>query len=210
MTKWLVFDVGETLASEERWLGSWADWLGVPRSTFFAALGAIIEARRPYDDVFRLFKPDLDRNRERDARRAAGISDAFVMMDLYPDALPTLAWAREAGYRIGLAGNTSAETEAFLRTLPFQVDFIGSAASWNVSKPDARFFRRMIAEAGCEPAHVTYIGDRVDNDVLPALTAGLQAIHIARGPWGVVRARWPEAEGLRRIRSLAELPAMFA
>jgi FMN phosphatase YigB (HAD superfamily) len=68
----------------------------------------------------------------------------------------------------------------------------------------------MIAEAGCEPAHVTYIGDRVDNDVLPALTAGLQAIHIARGPWGVVRARWPEAEGLRRIRSLAELPAMFA
>ena len=35
MTKWLVFDVGETLASEERWLGSWADWLGVPRGTFF-------------------------------------------------------------------------------------------------------------------------------------------------------------------------------
>ena len=27
----LFFDVGETLASEERWLGSWADWLGVPR-----------------------------------------------------------------------------------------------------------------------------------------------------------------------------------
>lgn len=46
----LFFDVGETLASEERWLGSWADWLGVPRPTFFAALGALIEARRPHQE----------------------------------------------------------------------------------------------------------------------------------------------------------------
>jgi hypothetical protein len=33
----LAFDVGESLASEERCLGSRADWLGVPRGTFFAA-----------------------------------------------------------------------------------------------------------------------------------------------------------------------------
>jgi hypothetical protein len=26
----LFFDVGETLASKARWLGSWAGWLGVP------------------------------------------------------------------------------------------------------------------------------------------------------------------------------------
>ncbi|HKP25007.1 MAG TPA: HAD family hydrolase [Dongiaceae bacterium] len=206
----LVFDVGETLASEERWLGSWADWLGVPRGTFFAELDAVIAARRPYDDVFRLFKPNIDRAHERALRRAAGITDTFVLADLYPDVLPTLAWARAAGYGVGMAGNTGAETEAFLRTLPFQADFIGSAASWGVSKPDAGFFRRMIAEAGCDPAHITYIGDSVSNDVLPALAAGLQAIHIARGPWGVVQARWPEAQGLRRIRTLAELPAMLA
>jgi HAD superfamily hydrolase (TIGR01549 family) len=210
MTKWLVFDVGETLASEERWLGSWADWLGVPRDAFFAGLESIIAARRPYEDVFRLFKPDIDRAREREARRVAGISDAFVLADLYPDVLPTLAWARAAGYGVGMAGNTSVGTEAFLRTLPFQADFIGSAASWQVAKPDPGFFRRIIAEAGCDPASITYVGDNVSNDVLPALAAGLQAIHIARGPWGVVHARWPEAQGLRRIRSLSELPALLA
>jgi len=38
----------------------------------------------------------------------------------------------------------------------------------------------------------------------------VQAVHIARGPWGVVHARWPEAQGLRRIRSLGELPEMLA
>ncbi|HEV8390130.1 MAG TPA: HAD-IA family hydrolase [Dongiaceae bacterium] len=209
MANWLVFDVGETLASEERWLGSWADWLGVKRGTFFAGLGAIIEARRPYQDVFRLFRPDIDLDRERQARTAAGLSDCFVADDLYPDALPTLAWAREAGYRVGIAGNTSAETEDFVRALSFKADFVGSAARWNVAKPDPAFFRRIVAEAGCAPGDITYIGDSIDKDVLAAEGAGLRAIHIARGPWGVVEARWPEAQAVRRIHALSELPALI-
>jgi len=209
MAQWLVFDVGETLASEERWLGSWADWLGVPRGTFFAALGAIIEARRPYQDVFRQFRPGIDLDAERAARSQAGISDYFVNEDLYPDALPTLVWARDSGYRVGIAGNTSAATEDFVRALPFQADLIGSAARWQVSKPDPEFFRRIVAQAGCHPGEITYIGDSIGKDVLAAQNAGLQAIHIARGPWGVVEARWPEAQGMRRIRALSELPALL-
>ena len=204
----LVFDVGETLASEERWLSSWADWLGVPRGTFFAALGSLIEARRPHQDAFRLFRPDIDLERERQARRAAGVIDHLTHDDLYPDALPTLAWARAAGYGVGIAGNTGIETERFIRSLDM-ADFVGSAASWKVAKPDPVFFHRVIAEAGCRPAEITYIGDIIDNDVLPALSVGMQAIHIARGPWGVVQARWPEAQGLRRVRSLSELPALL-
>jgi FMN phosphatase YigB (HAD superfamily) len=209
MAQWLVFDVGETLASEERWLGSWADWLGVPRGTFFAALGAIIEARRPYQDVFRVFRPDIDLEQERAARRAAGIADHFVTEDLYPDALPTLAWARRAGYRVGIAGNTSAASEDFVRSLDFKAEFVGSAARWNVSKPDTAFFRRIAAEAGAVARDITYIGDSIDNDVLPALAAGLDTVHVARGPWGVVQARWPEARSIRSIPSLAALPSLF-
>jgi FMN phosphatase YigB (HAD superfamily) len=209
MTTWLVFDVGETLASEERWLTSWATWLTVPRSTFFAALGATIEARRPYQDVFRLFRPDIDFDAERSARRAAGAIDHLVDEDLYPDALPTLAWARDAGYRVGIAGNTSAATEDFVRGLSFKADFVGSAARWNVGKPDPAFFHRIVEEAGCGPADITYIGDSIRNDVLAALAAGLQAIHIARGPWGIVESRWPEAQSVRRIGSLLDLPALL-
>lgn len=205
----LFFDVGETLASEERWLGSWADWLGVPKSAFFAALGALIEARRPHQELFPLFRPGIDVAAERDKRSKLGISDHFILDDLYPDALPTLQWARQAGHRIGISGNNSASTEDFARSLGL-ADIVGSSQRWGVAKPDPAFFQRLIAEAGCAPAEIVYIGDRVDNDVLPALAAGLQAVHIARGPWGVVQARWPEAHGLRRIRSLAELPAMLA
>ena len=204
----LVFDMGETLASEERWLTSWADWLAVPRPAFFAALGALIEARRPHTELFALLRPDLDIDAEREKRARLGISDHFIAHDLYPDALPTLAWARQAGHRIGITGNNSARTEEFARALGV-ADLVGSSQSWGVAKPDVAFFQRLIGEAGCRPGEITYIGDRVDNDVLPALKAGLQAIHIARGPWGVVQARWPEAHGLRRIHSLAELPGLI-
>ena len=205
----LFFDVGETLASEERWLGSWADWLGVPRPAFFAALGALIEARRPHQELFALFRPGIDVEVERAKRSKLGISDHFIADDLYPDAVPTLQWARAAGHRIGISGNTGAHTEEFARSLDL-ADVVGSSQRWGVAKPDPAFFRRLIVEAGCPPDQIVYIGDRVDNDVLPTLAAGLQAIHIVRGPWGVVQARWPEAEGLRHIRSLAELPAMLA
>lgn len=205
----LFFDVGETLASEERWLGSWADWLGVPRSAWFAALGALIEARRPHQELFPLLRPGIDLAAEREKRSARGINDHFVAGDLYPDALPALQWARAAGHRLGIAGNTSAGTEAFARGLGL-ADVVGSSQRWGVAKPDPAFFQRLIAEAGCAPGEIVYVSDRVDNDVLPAIAAGLRAIHIARGPWGVVQARWPEAQGLSRIRSLAELPAMLA
>ena len=176
---------------------------------FFAALGALIEARRPHQELFPLLSPGIDVEAERAKRSKLGLSDHFIASDLYPDALPALQWAKGAGHRIGISGNNSAHTEEFARTLGL-ADVVGSSQRWGVAKPDPAFFQRLIAEAGCPPDDIVYVGDRVDNDVLPALAAGLQAIHIARGPWGVVQARWPEAHGLRRIRSLAELPAILA
>ena len=51
------------------------------------------------------------------------------------------------------------------------------------------------------------MGDRVDNDVVPALAAGMVAVHIRRGPWGYLHE--PPAEAIR-IHSLDELPAVLA
>jgi hypothetical protein len=46
----VVFDVGETILDDSREFGAWADWLGVPRHTFSAVLGAVLPGattRRP-------------------------------------------------------------------------------------------------------------------------------------------------------------------
>jgi FMN phosphatase YigB (HAD superfamily) len=64
---------------------------------------------------------------------------------------------------------------------------------WGVSKPDPRFFARIVDELGLPAAEIAYVGDRVDNDVMPALAAGMVPVHLRRGPWGIVQAGWPEA-----------------
>ncbi|MBA2247880.1 MAG: HAD hydrolase-like protein, partial [Chloroflexia bacterium] len=42
------------------------------------------------------------------------------------------------------------------------------------------------------PAQVVYVGDRLDNDVLPAQAIGMHAVFLRRGPWGYLHAGWPE------------------
>jgi FMN phosphatase YigB (HAD superfamily) len=208
--KLLFFDVGETLVSEERMWGEWADWLKIPRFTLFAALGAVIEARQHHEEVFKILCPDVDLKAERAARAKAGLPSGFLDADLYPDTVATLRRAKEAGFRLGFAGNHPQRTEAFVRSIGIEADIVGSSERWGVSKPDPRFFQAIIDQSGLAPGEIAYIGDRIDNDVLPALRLGMQAVFIERGPWGVVQGRWPEAADVpHKIKSLGELPAVF-
>ena len=45
----------------------------------------------------------------------------------------------------------------------------------------------MLALTGADPANLAYVGDRIDNDVLPALAAGMRAVWLRRGPWGRIQ-----------------------
>ena len=130
----------------------------------------------------------------------------YERSDLYPDALPCLETLRARGFRVGLAGNQNETLEAWTRaSLP--ADVYGSSASWGVRKPDPAFFARLVAEAGTEPARIAYVGDRADNDVRPALAAGMVAVHLRRGPWGRLQST---PSGAIAIQSLAELPRLLA
>ncbi len=202
----VVFDVGETLIDESRMWGEWADWLGVTRLAFFAALGAVIAARRHHREVYELVRPGIDIARERAAR--GDMMTRIEARDLYPDAAPCLARLHAAGYRIGLAGNQPADAEAQIRALGLPVDFVASSARWGIEKPDPIFFRRIVEESGVSPDRIAYVGDRLDNDVLPAIEAGMLGVFLRRGPWGVIHAAWPEvARADFRLETLDELPA---
>jgi phosphoglycolate phosphatase-like HAD superfamily hydrolase len=177
----VVFDFGYTLVNEDRvWRERAAD-VGVADSDFFAALGAVIERRLRHRDVFPLLGvPDSPR------------PAVFRPEDFYDDALETLSAARRAGHVVGIAGNTGPEIETFLAE-NVAVDFIASSASWGIEKPASGFFDRVVDAAGCAPGEITYVGDRLDNVVLPAQRAGMRAVWLLRGPWAVVQRGWPEA-----------------
>jgi FMN phosphatase YigB (HAD superfamily) len=130
-------------------------------------------------------------------------SFAFADRDLHADALPCFAALRSRGLRLGAAGNMRAHHEDFLRP---HLDFVGSSERWGVAKPDAGFFTHVVEEAGAPAAEILYVGDRVDNDVLPALAAGLHAVRIRRG----AHAHVESPDGTVTIGSLDELPETLA
>jgi FMN hydrolase / 5-amino-6-(5-phospho-D-ribitylamino)uracil phosphatase len=177
----------------------------VPILTLLGVLGASIERGDDHAEALRAIRPEFDLEVERRARAAAGIPDAPREEDLYPDALPCLAAVTAAGYRVGAGGNTSVEMERFLRER-CDLDFVASSAGLRVAKPDPAFFAAVARLAVAPPERIAYVGDRVDNDVLPAKAAGMIAVHIRRGPWGYVHAGRPEAaQADLRIDSLDEL-----
>jgi FMN phosphatase YigB (HAD superfamily) len=188
-----VFDFGETLLSEERAWGVWADWLGIPRQELFAAIGATIEARRPHANALELCRPGFDLRAAFAERDAAGIPRHEQLYDVYPDAASALERLRIAGLRVGAAGNQPAGAELALRELMRPGELVATSTAWGLSKPDPAFFARIADELALPAAEIAYVGDRVDNDVLPAAAAGMFTVHLRRGPWGIVQAAWPEA-----------------
>lgn len=200
-----AFDVGETLVDESRIWTRHATRLGIPTFTFFGVFGALIAQGRDHREVFDVF--GIDRRAylaEVDA--CSDPADGITVDDFYPDAIQTLHALVAAGHRIGLAANQPERASAELTAIGLPLSFLATSAGWGVAKPSAAFFELLVDAAGVAPDEITYVGDRLDNDVLPAKAHGMRAVLIRRGPWGHLHARTPDAAPADRvIDSLGEL-----
>lgn len=211
MLRAVVFDVGETLVNESRQWRMWAEWLGVPDHVVFALLGASIACADDHLHILQLLRPGFDLELAREERRRLGNPDEFDASDLYPDVAACLHVLHKRGLRIGIAGNQPVAAEQTLEGLGLLVDFVASSERWKVKKPAPEFFQKIVDELKLAAGEIAYVGDRLDNDILPALNAGMIAIFIRRGPWGFLHARSPEiAKAHLRIENLSELPDALA
>lgn len=201
--RWVCLDVGETLIDETRVWSAWADELGVPRLTFLAGLGAVIARGGDYRDVFPLFGADDWPLRLPAVEAAYG---GFAAHDLYADALAALDTLRDAGYRVAIVANQPAARAEELRAIGVEAEVMAMSEGIGLFKPDPAFFAHALELMGSPPAeNVAYVGDRVDNDVLPAIAAGMRAVWIRRGPWGIIQGLPEGARPALVVDSLDEL-----
>ena len=204
-TRWVVLDVGETLVDETRVFRTWAEIFGLPEFTLMAVLGGSISNANDADGWRRFFEliqhPDWQDSRpEFEERYGAMRPD-----DLYPDALRAIDGLKVRGYRVAITANQPARRHAELEALGVSVEAMGMSDAMGVFKPDPAFFARTLELLGSpSPADVAYVGDRVDNDVGPSAAAGMRAIWIRRGPWGLLHE---DRDGIAHlvVRSLDEL-----
>lgn len=216
----VFFDVDGTLvdfrASLTVGLLAAAEYLS-ERSGGIVTPQALQEAR---DRVARSFKGSLNAVRDQSFRqvlRERGIDDEAAVAEAarrffdardaalapYPDVLDAVRLLRERGFTLVAATNGNA---ALMRTPVFGLlHHTFTAEEAGVSKPHPRFFELALERAGAEASRSIVVGDRLDNDVEPAVAAGMPA---------VLLDRFDQIDGVpvpasAVVRSLAEFPALL-
>ena len=99
---------------------------------------------------------------------------------LYSDTKECLKRLSEK-YKIGVIANQSLGTEKRLEDFGIlrYIDLVIASAEEGVAKPDKRIFEIALNRANCIPKQAIMIGDRIDNDIIPAKEIGMIAQGIA-------------------------------
>lgn len=172
---WIFFDVGSTLVDEteayNHRIREMIENTGIPFSTF--------DNKR-----IELAKQGLDGNSE--AIRYFGLRKTpWHSEDEKPfdDALETLEFLKKRGYKLGVIANQAAGTAQRLAAwgLLEYFDVIAASAELGAAKPDKLIFEKAFTLAGCQPQNAVMVGDRLDNDIIPAKELGMGTVWIRKG-----------------------------
>lgn len=172
--KWLFFDVGSTLVDER-----------VAYEHRFRDIAnlANIEYEKVYLDAINLYKQNKKGDLEI-AKRLGIDLPCWHEEDeiLYKDTNKCLKSLNDK-YKIGIIANQSLGTKDRLAKhgILQYIDLVIASAEEGVSKPDKRIFEIALDRSECEPNHAIMIGDRIDNDIVPAKLLGMYTIWVKQG-----------------------------
>lgn len=101
----------------------------------------------------------------------------------YSDAAATLKELKRRRYHIGIIANQSPGAANRLKNwgLSEHIDVVAASAELGASKPDKAIFEQALNMAGCSPSEAAMIGDRLDNDIIPAAELGMVTVWIPNG-----------------------------
>jgi HAD superfamily hydrolase (TIGR01549 family) len=130
---------------------------------------------------------------------------------LQPDARETLE-RLHGSYRLGVLANQELWIrDAFARDgLDTFFDTWAISAEVGSEKPDPAIFRHALAAAGVPAARCVMIGDRLDNDIVPAKEHGMRAVWLLRGEAPDEPSPEQLAHADAAVRTLTELPDALA
>jgi len=172
--KWIFFDLGSTLVDES-----------VAYRNRIKKTIANTDIR--YDEFYRRMVEISKHNQnaynkvleEYGLKKAPWNSnDEFV----YPEAENCLNELSKH-YKIGIIANQNFGSKERLDKLGLlkYIDLVIASAEEGVTKPDLRIFQIALDRANCKPEKALMVGDRIDNDIVPANKIGMKTIWIKQG-----------------------------
>jgi HAD superfamily hydrolase (TIGR01549 family) len=214
--RWLFFDVGDTLLDEAVSMRDWCRQVAESRTRHGQATTAqqVWDARqRAYSD----FAPEILKR----------IAETLPPLDDYTGAYSEANYNHSleqpfpgAGdvlrslakrFKLGVIANQARGTAQRLCDHGWAGIFsiCVSSTEADVRKPDPAIFRLALEQARCTPEQAVMIGDRIDNDILPAKALGIGTVRILQGMSTLQRPRGPQDEADHTVESLAALPNLL-
>ena len=130
---------------------------------------------------------------------------------LYKEA-PAVIKALSQKYELGIIANQLDGLKERLESFGLLQYFKYIISSWDVQvmKPDIRIFEYALDKANCIPQDACMIGDRLDNDILPAKSLGMKTVWIKQGFGALQKPLSKSEEPDHTISNLAELLKIFS
>lgn len=203
MIKWIFFDVGSTLVDEtEAYDHRLRDMIAGTDITFqefdkvrIALAGHGFDGNSEAIKYFKLEKTPWHSEDELP----------------FSDAHSTLEILCRKGYKLGIIANQNPGLEKRLDSWGLRQYFevIAASAEIGYAKPDREIFVRAFKLAGCTAQESVMIGDRLDNDIIPAKAVGMKTVWIKNGLAKYQNADFGKGVADHQISSLSELLRIF-
>ena len=86
-------------------------------------------------------------------------------------------------FKIGVIANQPLGTEKRLQKhgILQYIDLVVASAEEGVAKPDLGIFEIALERSRCLPENAVMVGDRIDNDIVPAKKMGMHTIWVKQG-----------------------------
>ena len=172
--KWIFFDLGATLVDENEVYKSRCEYAikhaQIEPEEFFNKLREVAQVSpTPIMTAARAFGVELppwDNSLEK----------------LY-DAAPGVVSALHGKYKLGIIANQTPGTQERIDNwgIGKYFDVVVASAEEGCAKPDLKIFSLALERAKCEPSEAFMIGDRLDNDIVPAKKMGMNTVWVRQG-----------------------------
>jgi HAD superfamily hydrolase (TIGR01549 family) len=110
-------------------------------------------------------------------------------------------------YKIGILGQYGNDFRNYLKdqNLLLYFSFTEIQDNYKITKPDPRYFEKIIKRGNCKAEESIMIGDRIDKDIIPAKMIGMKTIRIKTGIHKNQEPRTPEEMPELTINTLKEI-----
>ena len=200
--KWLFFDIGSTLVDETKVYDDIFQKIAVAGGVSVEevktrAIGFYKQNKRGHREVIRLLGVDYP-------------EWSPLYEELYPDTMECLRILKKK-YKLGIIANQIPGAEKRLEGMGIRryFDVIVSSAEEGVAKPDPRIFNIALTRAGCTPEQAVMIGDRIDNDIVPAKQMGMKTVWIRQGVGRYWNIQGDSETPGYEVNNLSELLSIF-